>query len=107
MTSPTMSCLTALSVLLSCAACAAPEPDPGAAEQGLCHGFYIDHVVARDDLVFFVSPAHLAMATDVEGPQTMSLSVDQGFSPSVSYEESPEISLDKNKVTRSLQATVG
>ena len=96
----------ALMVALACAACAAREPTPpsvGVAEEAWCRGYVVDNVVAEPGVVPSVSPADLADAADAWGPQLLSVSVDQGFSPQVSYQTSPSASFDQDKITTSLQ----
>jgi hypothetical protein len=93
-------------VYAACAACAAPEATPshvGVAKQAWCQGYVVANVVAQAGVVPFVSPSDLADAADAWGPQLLSLSVDQGFSPQVSYQESPSVSFDDAKITTSLQ----
>jgi len=103
-----------VSLSFSAAACAGPrtgappaDSDVGTAVEAWCHGYYVDHVVAHDGTVFFVSPDHLADATEGWGPQSLSLSVDKGFSPQTSYQATPSVAIQQDKVTKSLQAAVG
>jgi hypothetical protein len=100
----------ALIAALPWAACAAPDPFAPADHAGVgvaagawCQGYYVDNVVAEDGVVFWVSPNALAVAADAWGPQLLSLSVDQGFSPQVTYQELPSVSVDDDKITTSLQ----
>jgi hypothetical protein len=96
----------ALFLGLGVAACSAGGPSLGVAEEAYCRGYYVDHVVARDGTAFFISPDFLAQATEAWGPQTLSLSVERDFSPEVSYQESPSLERERDKVTRSLQAAL-
>jgi hypothetical protein len=94
--------------LVALAACGpSAEPDVGTATEAWCRGYYTSNIVARDGTVFFISPDRLATSAEAWGPQTLSLSVDRHFAPQVSYQETPGVTLDRNKVTRSLQAAVG
>jgi hypothetical protein len=91
---------------LACAACAVPETTPssvGVAREAWCQGYVVENVVAQAGVVPSISPSDLADAADAWGPQLLSLSVDQGYSPQVSYQESPSRSLDDGKITTSLQ----
>jgi hypothetical protein len=93
-------------VALACAACKAPDPSPrrlGVAGEAWCQGYVVDNVVVGAGAVPSVAPGDLADAADAWGPQILTLSVDQGFSPQVSYQTSPSVSLDEEKVTKSLQ----
>jgi hypothetical protein len=103
----------AVIVTLSCASCAAPDgdgregpPGAGVAREAWCQGYYVDNVVAQNSTVCWVSPGDLAGAADGWGPQILTLSVDQGFSPQVSYQESPSVSFDQSKVTKALQKSL-
>jgi len=94
---------------ISGAACAGGAPadgDVGTAVEAWCRGYYAANVVARDGTVFFLSPDHLASSTEAWGPQALSLSVDRHFAPQVSYQETPGVSLERDKVTKSLQSSV-
>lgn len=106
----TRSMIGVLLFALACAACsaggAADDPALGVAEEAYCRGYYVTHVVARDGTVFFISPDHLASATEAWGPQTLSLSVEHDFSPEVSYEQAPSVSHERNKITQSLQTAL-
>lgn len=96
----------ALFLGLFCATCSADGPSLGVAEQAYCRGYYVNHVVAREGTALFLSPGHLAQATEGWGPQALSLSVERDFSTEVSYQESPSVSRERDKITRSLQAAL-
>jgi hypothetical protein len=96
----------ALLLALGLGGCSADGRNLGVAEQAYCRGFYVNHVVARDGTAFFISPDYLAQATEAWGPQTLSLSIERDFSTQVSYQESPSVSRERDKVTRSLQAAL-
>lgn len=98
----TRSLQAALGVALLCAACSAPRR-LGTAQEAWCQGYVVQNVVAQAGSVCFVNPSALAVATEGWGPQLLSLTVDQGFSPQVSYETEPSVSIDQDKVTTSLQ----
>lgn len=106
-------CKSLLLVLLGAACDGGEAAEPtagggiGTAVERWCTGYYVTNVVARDGVVFFVSPEHLMQTTEGWGPQALSLNVDRGYSPQVSYEQSPSVSLDRNMVTKSLQASLG
>lgn len=76
------------------------------AQEAYCRGYYVNDVVARGGTVLFISPDHLAQATEGWGPQALSLTVEHDFSNEVSYQESPSISRERDKITRSLQAAL-
>jgi hypothetical protein len=97
----------------SIGACSAPAPDPGpsdaigAAREAYCSGLYVTHVVRRAGTIFYVSPETLATAADGWGPQTLSLSVDQGFDSQLTYADTPSLSKNKNNLTKTVQQAVG
>lgn len=82
-------------------------PDLGAAAEPWCAGLYAAHVVARPVTLVCVAPECLAQAADGAGPQTLSLSVDRGFTNQVSYQTSPSLSRSKNDITRAVQSAIG
>jgi hypothetical protein len=67
----------------------------------------VDHVVAEASSVTCVAADCLAQAAEGWGPQTLSLSIDHGFSPQVSYTDLPSLSKSKNDITRTVQHAVG
>ncbi|MFT3765288.1 MAG: hypothetical protein QM820_07205 [Minicystis sp.] len=90
------------------ASCAGSEADPlGSAEEPWCSGIYVTHAMRRPGTLIFVSPETLAVSTDGCGPQALALSVNESFSPQVSYQVSPSISKQKNNITKSLTHAVG
>jgi hypothetical protein len=96
-------------VALVYAACRSPDPAPprpGVAQEAWCQGYVVDDVVFGDAVVPSVSPGDLADAADAWGPQLLTLSVDQGFSPQVTYVESPSIALEQDKITKTLQSAL-
>jgi len=91
--------------------CSAPPPDPGSSEgtaaEAYCGGLYVARVARRAGTVSYVSPESLATAADGWGPQTLSLSVDQGFQSELTYADTPSLAKTKNSLTRTIQQAVG
>jgi hypothetical protein len=93
------------------AACGAPRTEDqaplGTAAEAWCSGLYVDHLSAQAGSVLLVTPDQLATATEGWGPMSLSLTVDQGFSPQVSYQSSPSLQREQDKLTATLQTAVG
>jgi hypothetical protein len=81
------------------------DGEVGTAVAAWCRGYYPANIAAHDGTVFFLSPDHLASSTEAWGPQALSLSVDRHFAPQVSYQEAPGVSLERDKITKSLQSS--
>lgn len=96
--------LGALFVTLACAACG---ESVGVAEDAYCRGYYVTRVAARDGVVFFVSPDHLLQSTEGWGPQTLALSIEKDVAVEISFENAPSVSRERNKITQSVQASIG
>jgi hypothetical protein len=100
-----MTLLTACSV--PDASGSALDETVGATRQPLCAGPYVIRAAAVTTTACYIWPDALAAATDGWGPQALSLSVDRGFAPQITYERGPSLSLQTDDVTRSIQAAMG
>lgn len=99
-------------VLVASAAGCAPdaptfEEAVGEAAQALCRGYVVANVVPREGSVYFISPHYLIDSTEAWGPQTLLLAVDRQVTPQLSIQRSPTVQIEKKKLTKSLQDTLG
>jgi hypothetical protein len=93
--------------------CSAPGAEPGAgarlgvAEQLLCGGVYVTHAARRAGTIFYVGPETLATAADGWGPQTLALSVDQGFTTQVDYDLPDNFKKLQDQIKKSVATVTG
>jgi hypothetical protein len=110
MSAKTKATFGALFIAVWGAACSAggrlESSNVGVAAEPWCSGYYVNHVVAREGTAILLSPDHLAQSTEAWGPQALSLSVEHDFSAEVSYQASPSVSRERDKITKSLQAAL-
>lgn len=79
----------------------------GEAEEALCRGYVVANVVPREGSSYFISPHYLLDSAEAWGPQTLLLAVDRAVESRISIERSPSVQIEKKKLTKSLQDSLG
>jgi len=79
----------------------------GEAEQAQCGGYVVANVVTQEGTVYAISPQHMLDCAEAWGPQTLLLAVDRSVEPQVTIVRSGSAQVEKKKLTRSLQDTLG
>lgn len=104
----------ALAAFLLCAGAAGCDPgarsdgDPlGEADQELCSGYVVTNLATQSGTFHIDSPQYLLDSTEAWGPQTLLLSVDRHVAPQITVAAQPGVQVQKDKLTKSLQGTVG
>lgn len=103
--------LAAFLLTASVAGCDPGAPSEGepveTGEQALCNGYVVTNLVARQGSVPIDAPQYLLDSTEAWGPQTLLLSVDRHVAPQITIASQPGVQIQKEKLTKSLQHTVG
>lgn len=90
------------------AACAVEEEEPLAeAEQASWGAYRIANLRPSRGTTYYVEPRFLLESAEAWGPQTLLLAIDRHVSPQVSIQRSPGVQLSKDKITKTLQDSVG
>jgi hypothetical protein len=83
------------------------EAPAGEAEQALCNGYVINNLATQAGSFHLDAPQYLLDSTEAWGPQTLLLSVDRHVTPQITVAAAPGVQIQKDKLTRTLQTTVG